>query len=129
MNGHSEAILFAVQPGVLLAAIASWLMASAYRRGMLALMRGGPAADAAHVATPAATAGTPPLPRTRPRDLLAANRNATSRAMLVLAGACLLIGLTQSWLALLFVYADDQGFTLRRLLVLRLLYAWPMVMA
>ena len=44
MKGHTGELLFALQIGVLLAAIASWLVASAYRRRMLALMRGVPGA-------------------------------------------------------------------------------------
>jgi hypothetical protein len=129
MKGHSGELLFAMQLGVVLAALVSWLVASAYRRRMLALMRGGPAPDAAHAGI-AGVATVPVLPPgVRRPDLPAANRRATARAMLVLAGACLLIGLTQSWLALLFVYDDDKGISLRRLLILGLVYAWPMVMA
>lgn len=134
MQGHSGQLLFALQLGVLLAALASWLVASAYRRRMLGLMRDGPAPDTAH----ADAAAVPTLPNwpiappavaPRRSDLAAANRRATTRALLVLAGVCLLIGLTQSWLAFLFVYNDSKGFTVRRVLVLGLVYAWPMVMA
>ncbi len=128
MQGHSGELLFALQLGVLLAALASWLVASAYRRRMLGLMRDGPAPDAAR-ATPPAVAAAPSAAATRRTDLLAANRRATVRALLALAGVCLLIGLTQSWLSFLFVYDDDRGFTLRRVLVLGGVYAWPMVMA
>lgn len=129
MKGHTGELLFALQIGVLLAAIASWLVASAYRRRMLALMRGGPAPQdaSAHVpSTPAALA--PATGRERRTDLPAAHHRASLRALLAVAGVCLLIGLTQSWLSFLFVYNDAKGFTLRRVLVLGAVYAWPMVM-
>lgn len=131
MKGHSGELFFAMQLGVVLAALASWWVASAYRRRMLALMRGGPEPDGGR-ATPtgAADPQSPlPLPEVRLADLLTANRRATTRAMWVLAGVCFLIGLTQSWLSFLFVYSDAKGISLRRVLVLGLVYAWPMVMA
>lgn len=128
MQGHSGELLFALQLGVLFAALASWLVATAYRRRMLGLMRAGPAPDAARD-TPATVAAVPSAPAHRRTDLPAANRRATLRAMLALAGICLLIGLTQSWLSFLFVYDDERGVTFRRVLVLGLVYAWPMVMA
>ncbi|MGL4317149.1 MAG: hypothetical protein ACRCTL_11135 [Pseudomonas sp.] len=127
MKGHTGELLFALQIGVLLAAIASWLVASAYRRRMLALMRGGPAPQdtVAHAADPPVAT---PAHGLRRSDLRAAHHRASMRAMLAVAGVSLLIGLTQSWLSFLFVYDDARGFTLRRLLVLGLVYAWPMVM-
>ncbi|MGI9215535.1 MAG: hypothetical protein ACR2JA_00820, partial [Hydrogenophaga sp.] len=127
MKGHTGELLFALQIGVLLAAIASWLVASAYRRRMLALMRGGPAPQDT-AAAPATPAPAQPSARARRADLPAAHHRASLRALLAVAGVCLLIGLTQSWLSFLFVYEDDKGFTLRRVLVLGAVYAWPMVM-
>ena len=127
MKGHTGELLFALLIGVMLAAFVSWLVASAYRRRMLALMRGGPAPqDAAGRAAdlPVATSAA----GARRSDLTAAHHRASVRAMLVVAGVSLLIGLTQSWLSFLFVYDDARGFTLRRVLVLGLVYAWPMVM-
>ena len=56
MKGHTGELLFALQIGVLLAAIASWLVASAYRRRMLALMRGGAAPAASAAPEPSRTA-------------------------------------------------------------------------
>ncbi|WP_310567985.1 hypothetical protein [Hydrogenophaga sp.] len=130
MKGHTGELLFALQIGVLLAAIASWLVASAYRRRMLALMRGGPAPQdaSAHAASSAAAASTLAPARARRADLPQTHRRASQRALLAVAAVCLLIGLTQSWLSFLFVYDDARGFTLRRVLVLGLVYAWPMVM-
>lgn len=119
-------ILFALILGVLLAAAMAWIVAALYRRRMLALMRGGPAPDDARAAPlPAFT-----LLEQRPSPLFdaAANRRAAGRFLLASAGLSLLIGLTQSWLALLFVYTDGV-FSLNRLAVLGLVYAWPMVMA
>ncbi len=129
MKGHTGELLFALQIGVLLAAIASWLVASAYRRRMLGLMRGGPPPqDASAHTSPATTAPTPAPARARRTDLPGAHHRASLRALLAVAGVCLLIGLTQSWLSFLFVYNDAKGFTLRRVLVLGAVYAWPMVM-
>lgn len=129
MKGHTGELLFALQIGVLLAAIASWLVASAYRRRMLALMRDGPAPqDAqAHAASGAAAPLSAPA-RERRTDLPAAHHRASLRALLAVAGVCLLVGLTQSWLSFLFVYDDAKGFTLSRVLVLGAVYSWPMVM-
>jgi hypothetical protein len=129
MKGHTGELLFALQIGVLLAAIASWLVASAYRRRMLGLMRGGPAPqDASAHAHSAVAATTPVSARVRRTDLPAAHHRASLRALLAVAGISLLIGLTQSWLSFLFVYDDDKGVTLRRVLVLGAVYGWPMVM-
>lgn len=134
MQGHSGELLFALLLGVVLAAGVAWLVAGAYRRRMLALMRGGPAPvaavePAAGGDAPQAVAGVPGASGAvaAPPDLRAAHRRATVRAMLALAGLCLLIGLTQSWLAFRFVYEDSAS--PRRVLVLGLVYAWPVVMA
>ncbi|MEO8411097.1 MAG: hypothetical protein ABI478_11040, partial [Propionivibrio sp.] len=81
--------------------------------------------------SPAAPSGSP-VPttagpgRTTQIDY-ATNRRATRRFMLALAGVSLLIALTQSALALLFVYGG--AISVNRLLVLGAIYAWPMVLA
>lgn len=128
MQGHTGELLFALMLGVLLAAAASWGVATAYRRRLLALMRGGPAPQdlAAAPAGPADTAAVKASGRSA--ELPARHHRATVRAALAIAGICLLIGLTQSWLSFLFVYNDAHGLTLRRVLVLGAVYAWPMVM-
>ena len=129
MKGHTGELLFALQIGVLLAAIASWLVASAYRRRMLGLMRSGSAPQDAVSVNAAALPPAASLPTfVRRADLPAAHHRASLRALLAVAVISLLIGLTQSWLSFLFVYDDDKGVTLRRVLVLGLVYAWPMVM-
>ncbi|MBK9327116.1 MAG: hypothetical protein IPN00_12620 [Hydrogenophilales bacterium] len=125
MHIETGALFFALAAAVLLAAATAWLVAGLYRRRMVALMRGGPAPDLAGAVAPA-SAGAPPG---QPGILdLAANRRAALRQLLALAGLCLAIGLTQSWLALVFVY-DDTDISLNRWLVLGLVYAWPMVLA
>lgn len=120
------AILFALILGVLLASAAAWVVAGLYRRRMVELMRGGPAPDAHR---PMRREAFTLLEQRPPVRLdLAANRRAATRFLLALSGLCLLIGLSQSWLSLLFVY-QDPNFSLNRLLVLGLLYAWPMALA
>jgi hypothetical protein len=57
-----------------------------------------------------------------------ANQRATIRLMLGLGAISLLIALTQSALALRFVYTD-RALSLNRLLLLGAIYAWPMVLA
>lgn len=123
---ESGALFFALILGVLLASGLAWAVAGLYRRRMLALMRGGPAPDDARPAPPQRFALREDRPP--PATDLAANRRAMARFLTVLTGVCLAIALTQSWLALLFVY-DDQPVSLNRLLVLGMVYAWPMVMA
>ena len=123
---QSGSILFALIVGILLTAVASWVVAGLYRRRMVALMRGGPAPD---------SAGQGPVPIAiqethSPASMdQAANRRASLRFLLALTGLCLLIGLTQSWLALQFVYEVDRGFSLKQTLVVGAVYAWPMVLA
>ena len=126
MHIETGALFFALAAAVLLAAATAWLVAGLYRRRMVALMRGGPAPDLVGAAAPASTAPAAP----RPPGILdpAANRHAALRQLLALAGLCLAIGLTQSWLALVFVY-DDTDISLNRWLVLGLVYAWPMALA
>lgn len=127
MNIEAGPILFALILGVVLASGAAWVVSGMYRRRMLALMRGGPSPDDNRAASQTAPTATP-VARPTPRLDPAANRRASLRYLLAMSVLCVLIGLTQSWLALLFVYADGP-FSLNRLVVLGLVYAWPMVMA
>ena len=119
-------ILLALMLGVLLAAIVAWFVAGLYQRRMVALMRAGPAPDERHVVgePPAVAAPSRPPPMLDAK----ANRRQMGRQLLAWSLLCLIIGLTHSWLALRFVYTGD-GFSATRLLVLGLVYAWPMVMA
>jgi len=124
---QTGAIVFALIVGVLLAAVASWVVAWLYRRRMVELMRGGPAPDL----TGQGPEVPPAVQETRApvsKDP-AANRRASIRLLLALTVLCLLIGLTQSWLALQFVYEADRGFSLKQTLVVGAVYAWPMVLA
>ena len=59
---------------------------------------------------------------------LGTNRHASVRLMLVLSGISLLIALTQSYLALFFIYQEGE-LSLNRVLLLGAIYAWPMVLA
>lgn len=123
-------LLFALILGVILASGVAWLVAGLYRRRMVALMRSAPAPGDTHATS--ALAGSKPLPGTLARSPATldrkANQAATRRYLFATSALCVLIGITQSALALLFVY-EDSGMTLNRLLVLGLVYAWPMVMA
>lgn len=128
MTVESGPILFALLLGVLLAAAASWVIAGLYRRRMLGLMRSSPPPDDRQ--PPGSTAAALPAPEARAAGVVLdihENLRATRRQLLLLTGLSLLIGLTQSWLALWFVY-EDKAFSLNRLLILGLVYAWPMVM-
>jgi len=126
MDHQSGAILTALILGVALATGLGWVVAGLYRRRMVALMRGGPAPDAAQpTSLPAPSGPTARLPAVLDP---AANRRASVRLLLALTGLCLLIGLTHSWLALRFVY-EVRDFSWNRLLVLGAIYAWPMVLA
>ncbi len=124
----SGAVFFILSAAVLLAAALAWVVAALYQRGMLALMRGGTApGQALKAAEAAAAAGVDRRPWATEVNL-AANRRATTRLMLGLGAVSLLIAMTQSWLAFLFVYTDRQ-LSLDRLLLLGAVYAWPMVLA
>ncbi len=124
----SGAILSALLLGVLLASGVSWIVASLYRRRMLVLMRGGTAPQDAQPAPTTRPPTAPAEPRAPiPLDL-AGHRRAVWRYLLAMSGVSLLIGVTQSWLDLLLVYQVDR-ITANRLLLLGLVYAWPMVMA
>jgi hypothetical protein len=128
MADQSAAMMIvAMIVGVLLAAAVAWGVAGAYRRRMLALMRSGAAPDAAHPLSTDTLAVQ--ARRQSPWLDLAANRRAAWRFLLLLSGLSLLVGVSQSWLALHFVYDSGGGFSLNRLLVLGAVYAWPMVMA
>jgi hypothetical protein len=122
----SGALFFALIAAVVLAAVLAWIIAGLYRRSMLTLMRGGGAPGPA-VGESTWTPVARPAPWGAGVDF-AANRRATTRLMLSLAAISLLIALTQSGLALLFVYNDTE-LSLNRLLVLGAIYAWPMVLA
>src|SRR5512145_3050405 len=112
----SGAVLFILIVSVLLAAGVAWIVAAFYERRMLALMT--------HGAAPEASAGEGAAPTVRDTawgsgvDLgvdLAANRRATVRLMAALGGISLLIAVTQSALALFFVY-DNRTLSVNRLL-------------
>ncbi len=129
MQGHTGELLFALMLGVLLAAAASWGVATAYRRRLLGLMRSGPAPqDLAAAAANAPAAASVITPTGRSADLPARHHRATVRAALAIAGVCLLVGLTQSWISFLTVYGDERSLSLQRVGVLGAVYAWPMVM-
>jgi hypothetical protein len=123
---NTGAILTAMMLGVLLTAIASWTVSGLYRRRMLALMRRAPPPDGAHAESSPVPAA---LVAERPRAHLdlAANRRAGWRHLSAVSVLSLLIGVTQSVLALLFVYGDDM-LSPGRALTLGAVYAWPMAL-
>ena len=124
----SGAVFFILIVAVLLAAALAWMVASLYRRRMLSLMRGGTAPLPPTSGDEPVTSKTDaPEPWNTAVDY-AANRRATTRLLLSLTASSLLIALTQSWLALVFVY-NDSNLSLNRLLVLTAIYAWPVVLA
>lgn len=119
-------IFFAIVIGVVLSAAVGWIVAGAYRRSMLRLMRRGTAPDDA---APGADIHAPADVFRTPGALdLTANVKARRRYLVAASALCVLIGLTQSWLALQFIY-EIHPFSLNRLVVLGLVYAWPMVLA
>lgn len=126
MGMNTGAILTALMLGVWLTALASWVVSGLYRRRMLALMGSAPPPDvgqagsaASDVARVTARGQVPPDRR--------ASRQAQWRHLVVLTGLSLLIGITQSVLALLFIYGDDL-LSPGRALTLGLVYAWPMAL-
>lgn len=124
----SGAVFFVLIVAVLLAVGLAWAVAALYQRRMLALMRGGTPpehAEAVVESVPTQLASTETWGVGANSE---ANRRATITLMFGLGLVSLVVALTQSWLALIFVY-DDGGFSLNRLLVLGLVYAWPMVLA
>jgi hypothetical protein len=127
MNNQSGAIFTALILGVLLASALAWVVAWLYQRRMLGLMRGGsPAGSGATAGQAALPDVAGPGPWATSVDLQA-NRRAHVRLMLVIGGLALLIGLTQSVLALKFIYTNKE-FSLNRILVLGAVYGWPMVL-
>jgi hypothetical protein len=119
-------ILVALMLGVLLAAGVAWFVAKLYQRRMVALMRAGPAPDDHRAVGESPEVMAPP--RTTPVLDAEANRYAMGRQLVAWSLLCLLMGLTHSWLALIFVYPGDS-FSATRLVVLGLVYTWPVVMA
>jgi hypothetical protein len=127
MNNQSGAIFTALILGVLIAAALAWVVAWLYQRRMLGLMRGGsPAGSGSTVGQAVLPDVAGPGPWATSVDLQA-NRRAHVRLMLVIGGLALLIGLTQSVLALRFIYTGKE-FSLNRILVLGAVYGWPMVL-
>ncbi|MDM7944240.1 MAG: hypothetical protein QUV35_16590 [Hydrogenophaga sp.] len=124
MEMNTGAILTAMVLGVLLTGAASWVVAGLYRRRMLALMRRSPPPDAAHAV---ARSGAPAPDRPTVVLDAAANRHASRRYLLVVSALSLLIGVTQSVLALLFIYGSEL-LSLGRALTLGVVYAWPMAL-
>jgi hypothetical protein len=123
---NTGAILTAMMLGVLLTAVASWTVSGLYRRRMLALMRRAPPPDDAHAtAAPVPAALSAERPRAR-LDLEAKGR-AGWRYLTAVSVLSLLIGVTQSVLALLFVYGNDM-LSFGRALTLGAVYAWPMAL-
>jgi hypothetical protein len=125
MGMNTGAILTALMLGVLLTALASWAVSGLYRRRMLALMRAAPAPDDTRTADAPAAQG---VARPTVRLDLSANHRAGWRYALLLGGLSLLIGITQSVLALLFVYGDPGLLSPGRALTLGAVYAWPMAL-
>ncbi len=126
MAMNTGAILTALMLGVLLTALASWVVSGLYRRRMLALMGSAPPPDASHAAGSVTGSASTGL-RARVRPDRSASRQAEWRYLAVVTGLSLLIGITQSVLALLFIYGDDL-LSLGRALTLGLVYAWPMAL-
>lgn len=125
---ETGAILAALMLGVVLTAVASWVVSGLYRRRMLALMRRAQPPDDTHAsaAAPRAAPAAQPLPLAR-LDF-AANQRAAWRYFALLGVLSLLIGVTQSVLALLFVYGDPTLLSPGRALTLGAVYAWPMAL-
>ena len=124
MEMNTGAILTAMVLGVLLTGVASWVVSSLYRRRMLALMKRSPPPD------PAQAVGNTRLPAQAKATAMldpAANRRASRRYLVVVSALSLLIGITQSVLALLFVYGAEL-LSVGRALTLGVVYAWPMAL-
>jgi hypothetical protein len=127
---NTGAILTALILGVVLAAIASWVVSGLYRRRMLVLMRQAPAPAAAAIpAAPPDAAARPVVPADRPDVLLdsAAQRAAMWRYTVAITGIGLLIGLTHAVLALFFIYGKEL-LSPGRAITLGLVYAWPVAL-
>ena len=124
MELNSGAILTAMVLGVLFTGAASWVVSSLYRRHMLALMRRSPPPDVSK-ALSRSFASVPDKPAAT-LDL-SANQRAGWRYLLVVSALSLLIGVTQSVLALIFIYGSEL-LSLGRALTLGVVYAWPMAL-
>ncbi len=120
----SGAVLFILVVALMLAISLAWLLTLFYERRMLALMRAGVAAVSAAGGDGDAPAAAPA--RAPPGITLAANRRANRRLTVALGAVSLLLALSQSLLALLFVYGGELS--ANRVLVLGAVYAWPMVL-
>ena len=123
---NSGPILFAIIIGIFLTVVASWVIADLYRRRMVTLMSGGPPPNLIGQGE-SVHAGIDESYSPASIDL-AANQRASFRFFVVLTILSLLIGLTQAWLELHFVYAKGE-FSVSRILVLGAVYAWPVVLA
>lgn len=124
MEMNTGAILTAMVLGVLLTGAASWVVSGLYRRRMLALMRRSPPPDPAQAVAAAAVA---PVNKPAATLDLRANQRASRRYLFVVSALSLLIGVTQSVLALLFVYGSEL-LSVGRALTLGVVYAWPMAL-
>jgi hypothetical protein len=124
MEMNTGAILTAMVLGVLLTGAASWVVSGLYRHRMLALMKRSPPPDPAQRAAPVRSTAQP-----RPAATLdlTANQRASGRYLVVVSALSLLIGITQSVLALLFVYGAEL-LSVGRALTLGVVYAWPMAL-
>ncbi|WP_332741243.1 hypothetical protein [Hydrogenophaga sp.] len=124
MEMNTGAILTAMVLGVMLTGAASWVVSGLYRRRMLALMRRSPPPDPAQpvAATPAPAPAKPAVTLDA-----GANRRASWRYLFAVSALSLLIGVTQSVLALLFIYGSEL-LSVGRALTLGVVYAWPMAL-
>ncbi len=121
---NTGAILTAMVLGVMLTGAASWVVSGLYRRRMLALMRRSPPPDPAQPV--AATREPAPAKPAATLDA-GANQRASWRYLFAVSALSLLIGVTQSVLALLFIYGSEL-LSVGRALTLGVVYAWPMAL-
>jgi len=121
-------IIFAMVLALPLSAAMGWWVAGAYRKRMLELMRG--LATSAGEVEPdrGPQSRLPPRLQPNPQVDLACNRRMTLRLSVVLAAISMAIGLSLAWFELSFVYPEG-GYGPRKLLVMALLEAWPVVPA
>jgi len=109
-----------------LATAVSWAVAGLCRRRITALMGSAPPPKDRDRIRAVGAFGEGKRPQVRFDHV--ENRRAALRLVVTLSGMSLLIGLTQAWLALAWVY-EDRGFSLRQTLIVGAVYAWPMVLA
>lgn len=127
MNNFDGQILFALIASLILAWVASWLVARRYAGKVLEFMQMGTAPNdesAADAPEP------PPLPATVSAvsgnvHLVQQNRAARRRLRLALTLSCLVLAAVIATVAQSAYVAD--GFSWRRLLTLTLVYVWPVV--